>query len=107
MAPSHEEVKVACEALRSDAKKWGTASDDMSTAASSAQNLVLGREQFGYAAENHGLVAAYTTLQQRVATLLAGADTEFNKISSTLKQVADTYEREDAEGAHKFNQMGN
>jgi hypothetical protein len=107
MAPTKEDVKVACGALRSDAKKWATASDEMSTATSSAQNLVLGRDQFGYAAENHGLVASYTTLQQRLAGLLQGADTEFGKIDSTLRTVADIYEREDAAGAHKFNQMGN
>ena len=106
MAPPTEEVKVACEALRSDARKWATASDEMSAAAVAAQNLVLDRGQFGYVADNRGLVASYATLQQRLANLLQGADTEFGKISSTLMTVADTYEREDAAGAHKFNKMG-
>ncbi|MGH4016768.1 MAG: hypothetical protein ACRDSL_23110 [Pseudonocardiaceae bacterium] len=91
---------------RSDAKKWATASDAMAAAATSAQNLVIGRDQFGYAAESRGLVAAYTTLQQRIAHLLTGADREFDKISGALKASADTYEREDAAGAHRMNRLG-
>ena len=105
MAPS-DKVRVACEALRSDASKWATASDEMTAAATSAQNLVLGTAQFGYAAETHGLVTSYTTLQQRIAHLLTGAGTEFEKISQTLKASADTYEREDAEGAHRMSRIG-
>lgn len=105
MAPSREEVKVACDALRSDATKWATASDEMMAAASSAHNLVLGRDQFGYAAESRGLVAAYTTLQQRVAHLLTGADGEFDKISGALRASADTYEYEDAQGAHQLGKI--
>lgn len=106
MAPSKDEVQVACDALRSDAKKWATASDEMAGASTSAQNLVLGRDQFGYAAESHGLVAAYTTLQQRIAHLLTGADSEFDKLSGVLKASADTYEYEDAAGAHRMNRIG-
>lgn len=100
MAPSKAEVKVACDALRSDARKWAAASDEMMAAATSAQNLLLGRGQFGYAAESRGLVAAYTTLQQRIGRLLSEADAEFDKISGALKASADTYESEDASGAH-------
>ncbi len=105
MALSHQEVKVACDALRADALTWATASDEMMAAAASAQNLVLGRDQFGYAAESRGLVAAYTTLQQRIAHLLTGADGEFDKISSELRASADTYEYEDARGAHEMGRI--
>jgi hypothetical protein len=105
MTPSKEEVKVACDALRSDAKKWATASDEMMAAATSAQNLALGRDQFGYAAETRGLVAAYTTVQQRIAHLLAGADAEFDKVCGALKASADTYEYEDAKGAHELGKI--
>lgn len=105
MAPSKAEVKVACDALRSDARKWAAASDEMMAAATAAQNLVLGRDQFGYAAESRGLVAAYTTVQQRIAHLLTGADAEFDKISSALKASADTYESEDASGAHRMGKI--
>ncbi len=106
MAPSPQDVKVACDALRSDARKWAAASDEMMAAATTAQNLVLGRDQFGHAAENRGLVAAYTTLQQRIAHLLTGADAEFDKISGALKASADTYEYEDASGAHEMDRVG-
>ncbi len=106
MALSPQDVKVACDALRSDARKWAAASDEMSGAATTAQNLVLGRDQFGYAAESRGLVAAYTTVQQRIAHLLSGADAEFDEISGALKASADTYEYEDASGAHEMDRVG-
>src|SRR5689334_10241054 len=106
MAPTHDQVKVACEALRSDAKKWTTASDDMAAASQAAQGLVLGREQFGFAAEGRGVMEAYKNLQDRIAGLLTGADTEFDKISAALKTAADAYETEDAAGAHQFDSMG-
>jgi hypothetical protein len=77
----------------------------MAAASSGAQSLVLGREQFGFAAESHGVAAAYKTLQDRIAHLLTGADTEFDKIAKALKTAADAYEREDAAGAHKMNSI--
>ena len=104
--PTHDEVTVACDALRSDAAKWMTASDEMAAASSAAQSLVLGREQFGFAAESHGVAAAYKALQDRIAHLLTGADTEFDKIAAALKTAADAYESEDAAGAHTFDSMG-
>lgn len=107
MAPTGDEVRVAVAALRSDATKWTAASDDMAAAQGSAQSLVLGRAEFGYAAESRGLVSSYTNLQQRIAHLLQGADAEFDKIAAALRLAADTYEREDAEGAHNLNQIGN
>jgi hypothetical protein len=107
MAPPTVDVKVACEALRSDAKKWETASDEMSYSAMAARNLELNEHQFGHFVATHGLVTSYAALQQRLANLLDGADTELGKIARTLRMVADTYEREDAAGAHKFKKAGN
>jgi len=65
--PSHDEVRVACAALRSDAKKWSTASDEMSAAAEKAENLMLGKDQFGWAGDERGVVNAYETLQDKIA----------------------------------------
>lgn len=107
MAPTGDQVTVAVAALRSDAAKWTTASDEMAAAQSAATGLVLGSAEFGYAAESRGVVSAYTNLQQRIANLLKGADAEFDKIAAALRLAADTYEREDAEGAHNLNQIGN
>lgn len=106
MAPPRHDVKVACDALRSDAKKWATASDEMAAASTSAQNLVLGAAQLGYAAESRGLVSVYTMLQQRIAHLLSGADREFDKISKVLIESANTYEYEDSRGAHEMGSIG-
>jgi hypothetical protein len=103
--PTHDEVKVACAALRSDATKWTTASDDMTAASGAAANLVLGLEAFGFAAQSHGLTEAYAALQSRIAHLLTGADGEFDKIAGALRTAADAYESEDAAGAHAMNSI--
>lgn len=104
--PTHDEVTVACDALRSDAGKWIAASDEMAAASSAARSLVLGTEQFGFAAQARGVADAYKQLQDRIAHLLTGADAEFDKIASALKTAADAYESEDAAGAHTFDGMG-
>jgi len=105
--PTHDEVMVACDALRSDATKWMTASDEMAAAAGKAENLVLGKDQFGGAGDERGVVNAYETLRDKIAGLLTGADAEFDKIAGALRASADTYEREDAEGAHRLERAGN
>lgn len=100
MAPTHDQVVVACNALRSDATKWVTGSDEMAAAATAAQGQTLGRAELGWIAEQRGVTAAYTTLQGKIATLLTGADREFDALAVALRTSADNYEREDAEGAH-------
>ncbi|HEU5471465.1 MAG TPA: type VII secretion target [Actinophytocola sp.] len=99
-------VEVACDTLRSDATKWGTASDAMETAARTSEGLVLGSDKLGVAAQERGVIAAYDALKQKLSGLITGGATEFDALSSTLREVADTYQREDAEGAHTITEAG-
>ena len=49
---------------------------------------------------------AYETLQDKIAGLLTGANAA-KKIAAALGASANTYEREDAEGAHGLERAGN
>lgn len=106
MAPTHEQVVADCNAMRADATKWQTASDAMHGAAGTARGLTLGDTQFGLADAAQGCKAAYSSIQDKVAGLFDGADAEFEKVAKVLKASADTYEKEDNDGAHKFDSMG-
>lgn len=106
MAPTHEQVVADCNAMRSDATKWTTAADAMHGASDAAKGLNLGDTQFGLADAAQGCKTAYATIQTKLGSLLDGADTEFDKVAAALKASADTYEKEDAEGAHKFDSTG-
>ncbi len=98
-------VEVACDALHDDAARWADAAYAMASAADTAQGLDLGAAQLGAIAEDRGVVAAYAALQQKLTNLVTGAAAVFDSISTTLTVVAETYLREDQEGAHDFRRL--
>ena len=104
--PTHHQVTVDCNALRSDAKKWSAAADDIGAAASTAGGLTLGVDKFGASDAAQGCQSTYAILQSTLATLLSQGNKELEKVATVLKASADTYEREDAAGAHRFEKMG-
>lgn len=106
MAPTQDELKVALEAMRSDAGVWTHASDEMQAAATAAQNVVLTDAQFGYIAGEQGVITAYQHVQQRIAHLLTGAQAEFDKIGSSLRTAADWYEQNEQHTSNVMNQTG-
>jgi hypothetical protein len=106
MAPTHDQVVADCNAMRADATKWQTASDAMHGASGTAKGLTLGDTQFGLADAAQGCKTAYATIQSKIVTLFDGADAEFEKVAGVLKASADTYEKEDAAGAHRFESTG-
>ncbi|TCO57085.1 type VII secretion target [Actinocrispum wychmicini] len=106
MAPTQDELKVALEAMRSDAGVWTHASDEMQASATAAQNVVLTADQFGWAAEQQGVVGAYQQVQQRMAHLLTGAQTEFDKVATSLRTAADWYEQNEQHTSNVMNQTG-
>lgn len=99
-------VHVACDKLREDASLWTAVAGEVRTAGRSAAGLALGPDKLGHAAAERGIVAAYQAVQQRIAQLLTGGATEFENLATTLRKVADTYQREDDQGAHNVAQAG-
>lgn len=99
-------VRVACDALRSDANKWAQAAEALRTAARSADGLVLGLDKLGMHAQLTGLTSAYDRLRQKITRLLEGGGTGLDELATTLRQAADTYQREDELGAHRIARAG-
>lgn len=100
------DLSVRLTALRDDAKEWGRASRAMHQAAELAGETDLGIGQFGQIAQNCGLISTYQRLQEEIVKALAGASVEFSRMDTALVAAADTYQREDDEGKHTFNQIG-
>jgi hypothetical protein len=101
------DYEVVCEAVRAQAKKWDELAARTGPARDYAHSAVLGETAFliidptGLAApltfENPIrailLKEAYESIQERMATLLDQAVTEFEQIGDALIKVAAEYER--------------
>lgn len=99
---------MACEALREDATKWETAAEALRGAARAAEGLTLIDKlgQIPQLAGSGKSVAGYDEFRQKAAASLAvGADV-LDTVATTLRQVADTFEREDIEAAQRVQQAG-
>jgi hypothetical protein len=93
-------VEVQCDKLIDDSLRWRAVSDAAKAAKEASEGLNLGPARLGYAAQARGVIDAYDGLKKKFTALLAGAETEFDKIADTLVEVAKTYLREDQAGAH-------
>lgn len=98
-------VRASVEAMRSDARTWAAAAREIGQAHAMARNLTLGEEQFTPRFAEI-VQASYTELQRHLAALLEAAAVEFDKVGIALRASAETYEREDAEGAHGLRKAG-
>ncbi|PKW18483.1 type VII secretion target [Saccharopolyspora spinosa] len=103
--PSQSEIKVALEALRSDATVWANAAGTVSDPKSAAENLKLDSAQFSYIADKIGVTDGYREIQEKIAGLLAEAEQNFTSIADALRACADTYQREDEAGVHALNNV--
>jgi hypothetical protein len=98
--PSKDQVKVALEALRTDAQKWDDMSATFRSAAQRADSLDLSALHFTYLAGKLGLVQAYQELQNTFITLLNEGATNFANMAAVLRKDADDYQHDDEAGAH-------
>lgn len=106
MAPTKDDIKIALDAMRADAGVWTNASDEMTAAGVASGNLILTQAQLGWAAQGHGIVTAYTEVQQKIVLLLSGAQDEFDKVANSLRTAADTYEQQEHHTAKVMNRTG-
>lgn len=104
--PSSGSVQVALGALHADAGVWQQAGGTITAAQQTATGEKLTAAQFSYWADGEGVTASYTQVQQKVAQLLGGAATNFQKISTTLIGVATEYTDNEKKVAGSFNKLG-
>ncbi|WHT18329.1 hypothetical protein N8J89_35325 [Crossiella sp. CA-258035] len=100
-----DKVRASVEAMRADAGEWSSAAREVGQAHSLVKNLMLNEEQFSMLLD-HIIGPTYEQVRQALESLLESAAAEFDKVGMALRMSAETYEREDAEGAHGLRRAG-
>jgi uncharacterized protein YukE len=97
--PSAQEVKVATDALRTEAGIWDSQSDQMETISSKVKNMQLGRVEAGVF---QLIVGPYNDVVETVTSRSDEGAAAMTNIGDTLRAVATTYDEEDAAAEHRM-----
>jgi hypothetical protein len=100
MVPTHDQIIVSVDALRTDADEWARAAKDMHDVAAKADTQKVDAAAFSFA--GHAAAAGYETLRAKMAGLISGGAREFDAIAAALRASADAYEADEAAGAHRI-----
>src|SRR6476469_7668080 len=88
-------LKVALEALSSDAGVWDDVSTTLGSARDSATGLTVTQGQMSWAADVTGLLQTYEAMRSKTERLLGGGATQTSTIAQGLRTVKTTYEGSD------------
>ena len=97
-----QSVKVATDALRTEAGVWDQQSAQMGTIATRAEDLRFNRVEAGVF---QLIVDPYGELVDQVHARCQEAVTRMKEIADTLRQVANTYDEEERNGAHRLRNL--
>jgi hypothetical protein len=100
--PTDEEIRVAIEALRSDAREWLAWSDALAQVASVVPDLSLTAHEMCAMSELVDLPGLYAAVQRRVADLAVRGAESFAAVSGALTAAADGYERDERAAVHRL-----
>lgn len=102
------DIGVAIEALRSDAKIWERAAEELADprAAIGPLGLTGSPDVMMYGADI-GIDTTYNASKAAIEDLLFQAAGYFRELADTLVSVAADYERQEAEGMSDFRERGN
>ncbi len=98
--PGQDQIRVSLDALRHDAERWRTASDDLRAAAHRASELRLDEAAFSFAGIE--LARTYATLRAKLAALLTAGANNCAEVAKELVASADTYNAEELAGVHRL-----
>jgi hypothetical protein len=98
-------LRVALEAMRSDATVWATASDNLDGPRSTIGGLVLTSADVSFWAVDHGLDRTYNDARLALEDMLNQATQAFRSLSETLNAAANTYEAEEEANMHAMNNI--
>lgn len=102
MSPTPQELKVATDALRTDARTWERQSDALEGLRTKISELEFGRLEAGLF---QGIVSAHTKVVNKMSERCGQGAQRFDEIGDTLRYCADTYEAEDAVGKHRIDNL--
>lgn len=97
--PTTEQVTVATEALRTEAGVWDTQAESMADISHKADGLRLNRVEAGLF---QVIFDTYGQVIDQVTARASEGNTQMLAIGTTLRAVADTYEREETDHVHKL-----
>lgn len=99
-------IEVALDAMRSDARAWQTAAEQLSGPKSAIGSLSVTVADVSVFAVWAGLDQSYNEAVAAIEEALQNAADYFLKLSSDLNGAASQYERDDEEGMHEIQKTG-
>jgi uncharacterized protein YukE len=99
ISPNSTDVRVATQALRSEADLWDEQGHELEVLSMKVNDLALGRLEAGVF---QLVVVSYNEVVHQVAERTRQGFQAMRQISTALRQVADTYEAEDDAGKHRL-----
>lgn len=96
------DIQTALEAMRSDAKIWDNAGEDLQAPRSAAGRVTITGADVSMWAADRGLHATYESARAKLEDLLRQAADNFHSMADALRDSADTYQREEEANMHKF-----
>ena len=97
--PTREQVTVATDALRNEAREWVTQSTAMASLSTTIAGMEFGRLEAGLF---QLMVGPYNDVITVAAARCAEGATAMTEIAGTLRSVADTYDAEDKAAEHRI-----
>lgn len=97
--PTREQVTVATDVLRNEAREWDTQSTDMANLSTKVAGMEFGRLEAGLF---QLMVGPYNDLVHGAAARCKEGATAMTEIANTLRSVADTYDAEDKAAEHRI-----
>lgn len=101
-SPTAAEVKVATGALEKDAGTWDDLAPDLLSCQSTMAGMTMSRLELGI----FQIVAtSYEELRSSMESRAGEGAAEFNGIADTLRQVSQTYQHEDDDQTHAYQNL--
>lgn len=100
--PGREQVTVATAALRHEAREWDRQSAAIAAIAAKVAGLELGRVEAGLF---QIIVSPYNDVVWTVTDRCRQGEAALSEVAETLRRVADTYEQEDLDEAHRIRNL--
>jgi Excreted virulence factor EspC, type VII ESX diderm len=97
--PTPDEVSVATNTLRSEANQWDEQAGRLGALSTKVAGMEFGRLEAGLF---QMMVGPYNDVVRVVAQRCGQGSTAMTEIAATLRNVANTYDAEDAAGAHRI-----
>lgn len=101
-SPTPQELQVATDALRTEARVWQAQSAQLQAICGKARNMQLGRIEAGVF---QLIVGPYNELVNTVTARCDEGVTAMADIGANLRNVAQIYEDEDAAGEHRMRNL--